>query len=155
MTVPEQPEVTKEKSTFRRSVAVAVRIDAKPDRVWSLLTNAEDFPRWNSTITSMEGTIAVGEKVSLKVPIAPDRTFNLKVVEMVPEQKMVWADGFAPMFRGVRTWTLSEGEDGSTSFHMAEVMTGLMLPMIGGSLPDFGPPFETYAADLKREAEAG
>jgi hypothetical protein len=37
---------------------------------------------------------------------------------------------------------------------MVEVFRGLMLPMIKGSLPDFGPPFEQYAADLKREAEA-
>ena len=29
----------------------------------------------------------------------------------------------------------------------------VMLPMIKGSLPDFGPAFEAYAADLKREAE--
>jgi hypothetical protein len=28
-----------------------------------------------------------------------------------------------------------------------------MLPMIAASLPDFGPAFDTYAADLKREAE--
>jgi hypothetical protein len=33
------------------------------------------------------------------------------------------------------------------------VFSGLMLPMIAGSLPDFGPSFETYVADLKREAE--
>lgn len=38
-------------------------------------------------------------------------------------------------------------------FSMVEVMSGLMLPLIRGSLPDFGPPFEQYAADLKREAE--
>jgi hypothetical protein len=29
----------------------------------------------------------------------------------------------------------------------------VMLPLIKGSLPDFGPSFEQYAADLKREAE--
>jgi hypothetical protein len=28
-----------------------------------------------------------------------------------------------------------------------------MLPMIGGSLPDFRPAFDQYAADLKRAAE--
>ena len=33
------------------------------------------------------------------------------------------------------------------------MFNGIMLPMIEGSLPDFGPPFEQYAADLKREAE--
>jgi hypothetical protein len=38
---------------------------------------------------------------------------------------------------------------------MTEVFAGLMLPMIKGSLPDFGPIFEQYAADLKKAAEAG
>jgi hypothetical protein len=66
---------------------------------------------------------------------------------------MVWSDGFAPMFRGVRTYTLTENADGTTGFSMREVFSGLMLPMIRGSLPDFGPPFEQFAADLKCEAE--
>ena len=44
--------------------------------------------------------------------------------------------------------------DGATEFTMHEAFSGLMLPMIRGTLPDFGPPFERYAADLKRAAEA-
>ena len=59
----------------------------------------------------------------------------------------------APMFRGVRTFNLVPRADGSTDFTMKEVLSGLMLPLIRGSLPDFGPSFEAYAADLKREAE--
>jgi hypothetical protein len=66
---------------------------------------------------------------------------------------MVWSDGAAPMFKGVRTFTLQGRDDGTTDFSMAEVFAGIMLPMIRPSLPDFGPPFEQYAADLKREAE--
>jgi len=57
------------------------------------------------------------------------------------------------MFKGVRTYTLTPKANGSTDFSMAEVFSGLMLPLIAGSLPDFGPTFEQYAADLKREAE--
>ena len=59
----------------------------------------------------------------------------------------------APMFKGVRTFTLTPRGDGSTEFAMRERFSGLMLPMIKGSLPDFAPVFETYAADLKRAAE--
>ena len=36
---------------------------------------------------------------------------------------------------------------------MVEVFSGVMLPMIKGSLPDFGPVFERYALDLKKAAE--
>nr|MBA3872179.1 SRPBCC domain-containing protein [Anaerolineae bacterium] len=57
------------------------------------------------------------------------------------------------MFKGVRTYTLTPKADGTTDFNMTEVISGLLLLMIGGSLPDFKPTFEQYAADLKRAAE--
>jgi len=67
---------------------------------------------------------------------------------------MVWAEGAAPMFKGVRTYTLAPGGAGTTVFTMTEVLRGLAVPMAKGSLPDFGPIFETYASDLARAAEA-
>jgi len=36
---------------------------------------------------------------------------------------------------------------------MEERFSGLMLPLVGRSLPDFKPIFERYASDLKNEAE--
>jgi hypothetical protein len=66
---------------------------------------------------------------------------------------MVWSDGMAPMFKGVRTFTLTPSGDGSTVFSMKEEFSGLMLPMIKNSLPDFAPVFEAYATDLKHAAE--
>jgi hypothetical protein len=143
----------KSSTAFRMECGVGVNIRASPRTIWDLLTNAGDFPRWNSTIKSVDGEIVLGKKIALRVTIAPDRVFKPKVSELVPEQKMVWSDGAAPMFKGVRTFTLTKREDGTTDFSMDEVFAGIMLPMIKGSLPDFGPPFEQYAADLKREAE--
>jgi hypothetical protein len=151
------PEVTgrakQTKTAFRMECAVAIHIQAKPDAVWRLLTDAADFPRWNSTVTSVEGTIAQGSRLAVQVKVAPGRVFKPRVTELVAPERMIWSDGAAPMFRGVRTFVLAPREDGSTDFSMVEVFSGVMLPMIKGSLPDFGPQFEQYAADLKREAE--
>ena len=144
---------TKTRETFRMQCGVSIKIQAKPEKIWGLLTNAASFPKWNSTVQSIEGTIALGEKIKLKVPIAPERTFKLKVSAFEPAKRMVWQDGAAPMFKGVRTFTLSPASDGTTEFSMVEVFSGVMLPMIAGSLPDFAPSFEQYAKDLKREAE--
>jgi uncharacterized protein YndB with AHSA1/START domain len=149
-----KPTIDKSRSTFKMKCGVRVEIRAQPEKIWSLLTDAAAFPRWNSTVSSIEGKIALGEKIKLKVPIAPKRTFKLKVSEFEPAKRMVWRDGAAPMFQGVRTYTLTPREDGAIDFAMEEVFSGLMLPMIAGSLPDFGPAFEQYAADLKRAAEA-
>jgi hypothetical protein len=144
---------TKTSRTFRLECATAIDVRATPERIWALLTNAADFPRWNSTVTRIAGKIERGEKLAIQVPAAPGRTFKPRVVKLEPGRTMVWSDGFAPMFKGVRTFTLAPNPDGSTAFSMVEVLSGVMLPMIRGSLPDFGPTFETYAADLKREAE--
>ena len=133
--------------------AITCNIQAPASRIWGLLTDAPGFARWNSTVTSIEGPIALGNKVTIRVPASPKRAFTPKVTRFEPDKEMVWSDGMAPMFKGVRTYTLTSKPDGSTDFSMNEVFSGLMLPMIKGSLPDFGPIFETYAADLKREAE--
>jgi uncharacterized protein YndB with AHSA1/START domain len=146
---------TKTKSTFRLEYTVGITINATPEKIWALLTNAKQFPSWNSTVVSIDGDIALGQQIQVKVPIAPKRVFKLRVSEFEPNRRMVWHDGSAPMFQGVRTYTLTPQADGSTHFNMSEVFSGLMLPMIAGSLPDFGPSFERYAADLKRAAESG
>jgi hypothetical protein len=146
-------KATRTSSTFRMECATTINVRATAQRIWALLTNAADFPRWNSTITRVAGKIEQGAQLALEVPAAPGRTFKPKVVKLEPERTMVWSDGFAPMFKGVRTFTLAPNADGSTAFSMVEVFSGVMLPMIKGSLPDFGPSFEAYAADLKREAE--
>ena len=68
---------------------------------------------------------------------------------------MIWTGGVAPLFKGVRTFVLRPRTDGSTDFAMDERFSGLMLPLVRGFLPDFGPVFATFASDLKREAESG
>lgn len=145
----------KTESTFRLSYEVQIDIDAPPAAIWARLTNAKDFPSWNSTVSAIEGEIAQGQKLAIRVPVAPGRTFSPRVVALEPEKEMVWADGMAPMFRGERTFRLTPAAGGKTTFSMVEVFTGVMLPMIKGSLPDFRPVFDTYAGDLKRACEKG
>jgi uncharacterized protein YndB with AHSA1/START domain len=131
---------------------VGVSIAAEPEVVWALLTDAAGFPTWNSTVTSIDGTIAKGEQIELKATIDPKRTFELTVSTFEPNQTMVWEDG-GKAFKGVRTFTLTPRGDGTTEVRMAEVLTGSMMGMIEGKLPDFRPSFDAFAADLKRAAE--
>ena len=145
-------QASAEKSAFRQGVTVSVDIAAAPARVWALLTDAAGFPRWNSTVTSIEGPIELGKKLAIRVPISP-RVFTPRVTAFEPSRRMVWQDGAAPMFQGVRVYEITLTNGGSC-FTMTETFSGLMLPMIAGSLPDFAPVFTQYAADLKRAAEA-
>ena len=146
-------KATKLRTTFRMRCTVSTSIAAAPEKVWSLLTDAPNYMKWNSTLTSLEGSISLGGVVRMTVPESPGRIFKVKVSEFEPNRAMVWRDGFAPLFQGVRTFTLEQRGADSTFFTMSEEFSGLMLPLIAGKLPDFAPIFERCAADLKRAAE--
>jgi hypothetical protein len=148
-----QPIATKTERTFRIDCTIRCDIAATPAQIWALLTDAAAFPRWNSTVTSLKGTIALGQRLELRASLDPKRLFKPKVTKLLENRAMEWSDGMAPMFKGVRQFTLSPKKAGVTEFEMTEVFSGLMLPIIKGSLPDFRPAFEAYAADLKRAAE--
>ena len=63
-------------SAFRMSYAVSVNIHATPTSIWAKLTDAPNFPNWNSTVESIEGPIALGNTLTIRVPIAPARAFS-------------------------------------------------------------------------------
>jgi uncharacterized protein YndB with AHSA1/START domain len=85
-----EPTIKKTASAFSLTCGVEVNIRATPDRIWTLLTDAEGFPRWN----------------------------------LVALERMTWAGGFAPLFKGVRTFELRAQNDGSTDFAMEERFSG-------------------------------
>ena len=59
----------------------------------------------------------------------------------------MWREGNPVMFLGVRTYSLTPGQDETaTRFQMTEEFSGIMLPLIARRLPDFRPIFERYAA---------
>jgi hypothetical protein len=142
------------RSTFRLRHMVSAEIQAPPENIWTILTRADRMVEWNSTLTSIEGDIELGGTVRMQVPEAPGRTFTVKVTRFIPDEEMVWREGNPAFFLGVRTYSLTPNPDRTaTRFRMTEEFTGVLLPLIARRLPDFGPIFERYAADLKVEAE--
>ncbi len=148
MNPPESPKAQTEKTTFRRSTTITAVIQAKPGVVWSILTNGDDMTRWNSTITSFEGQIALGQTIALKSILDEKRTFKLKVKVFEPETKLVWGDG-----QGKREYLLHDNNDGTTTFTMTETIGGLMFPLYAKYIPPFDESFEQYTRDLQEEAK--
>jgi hypothetical protein len=150
--LPNRPQVTQTRGTFALVCRVEVSIQSQPGGIWTLLTDARSFPRWNSTVTAIDGDIRDGQRIRIHAP-GTDRTFTPTISIAAPNARMTWTGGVAPLFKGVRTFELTPEPGGSTRFVMQERFSGLMMPFVGRSLPDFGPVFARYASDLKREAE--
>jgi uncharacterized protein YndB with AHSA1/START domain len=147
-TMAQNGKATTVRTTFSRSTSVSTIINADPTIIWKLLTTAPDYPRWNSTVVSIEGKIALGEKINLKSTLDPKRTFKLKVKEFEQDKKLAWGDGM-----GTRLYTLTKNSNGSVTFSMTEKIGGPVFPLFAKMIPPFDQSFEQFAADLKKEAE--
>ena len=129
-------------------------IDAAPDAIWTVLTDAPAYAAWDSGVDKVEGTIAPGETIKVHSHANPGRAFPVKVTDYQAGRSMTWSGGMPlGLFKGVRTFTLQPEPDGPTRFHMREEYTGPLLPLIWRTMPDLGPSFEQFARGLKARAE--
>ena len=136
------------KKTFSRETAVSIDIQADKTLLWALLTNAADYPRWNSTVISIDGSITEGGKIQLKSTLDRKRVFKLFVKEFEPERKLVWGDAM-----GKRIYELKTLSNGLTNFSMNEKIGGPVFPFFAKMIPSFDQSFEQFANDIKKEAE--
>ena len=137
---------------FRASTAIR----STPERIWAILTDAAAYPSWNSTVSRVDGAVAVGQTVTVHAKLNPGRAFPVRVVELEPNSRMVWRGGMPLpfLFKGERTFTLTPKGDGTVEFDMHEVFSGWLSSLIGKSIPDLQPAFDEFAACLKQHAEA-
>jgi hypothetical protein len=136
-----------------KSYDASATIEAEPETVWAILTDAPAYSEWDSGVERVEGRIAPGEKIKVVSEANPGRAFPVKVTAFEPARAMTWSGGMPlGLFKGVRTFSLTP--DGTTTrFTMREEYSGPMLGLIWRSMPDLGPSFEQFARGLKAKAE--
>lgn len=135
------------KKTFSRTTSVKAEINASPETVWQILTDAKQMAEWNTTIVSIKGNITKGEKIQLVSTLDPNRTFKLKVKEFETNRKLVWGDAM-----GKRTFLIEPNGQG-TIFTMTEKIGGPIFPLFASKIPSFDESFEQFTLDLKNAAE--
>jgi uncharacterized protein YndB with AHSA1/START domain len=132
------------------------QIAARPEDVWTVLTDGADWSSWDSGVTGVEGRIEPGGKVTIHSEASPRRAFPVKVTAFDPARRLEFTGGMPlGLFRGVRTYALAPSDGGGTSFRMREEYTGPLLSLIWRSMPDLQPSFDRFAAGLKRRVESG
>ena len=56
-----------------------IHIEASPEKVWQILTDAGAYPSWNTTVDRVEGQTAEGQQITVHAKINPGRAFPVRV----------------------------------------------------------------------------
>jgi hypothetical protein len=139
-----------------KAYEAAATIEADPPTVWRILVDGDRYTSWDSGVVSLDGKIALGERLKVVSEVNPGRAFPVRVTELDPEHSMRWTGGMPlGLFKGERTFTLTASGAGPTQFSVREEYTGPLLGLIWRTIPDLGPSFEKFARGLKERAERG
>ena len=135
--------------TFEATTSVA----APPAAVWGSLLATDRWTVWDPQLESVAGRLADRGRLEIRVKDNP-RPFTLKVSRWEPHRRIVLTGGMPlGLFTGTRTYTLADGDGGSTSVTVRETYTGPLAGLIGRSIPDLQPSFDSFVSGLRRDAE--
>ncbi len=130
-------------------------IEANPDAVWTVLSDAPGWSRWDSGVEDVDGVLGPGQRVKIRSSVAPGRAFPLRVTRFDPGEGFELTGGMPlGLFRGVRTYRLQRAGSG-TRVTMREAYHGPLTGLIGRSVPDLQPSFDQFVHGLKQRVETG
>ena len=55
--------------------SASTNIKAAPNKIWTILTDAPNYPAWDPWAIRIEGNIAPGGKVTAYTKLSPERAF--------------------------------------------------------------------------------
>ena len=140
-----------------REIHTEIEIDAAPEEVWRVLTDFDAYPEWNPFVKSVRGEPAVGARLEIfvQVPGGPGRKFRPRVLRAEPARELRWI-GTLPvpgLFNGEHIFQLEPSGEGRTRFLHGELLSGLLIPLMGATLEKSERGYALMNEALKRRVE--
>ena len=148
-----------EPALLRRSLDTAVEIEATAERVWAVLADFEAYPAWNPFIRRAAGELREGQRIQVTIqpPGRSEFEFQPTLISVKPGRELRWLGrlGIRGLFDGEHAFAIEPFADGGVRFRHHEVMSGLLVPFLGGMLGDTERGFHEMNHALKARAEGG
>ena len=137
-----------------KSYTAAETIQATPEQLWQLLTDAGSYSEWDNGINNVEGSITENSHITVH-PKGDSSPHDITVTEIAPERRMVWREGMPlGLFREVRTFRLLSEREGTTRVSISEEVSGPLSMFRKKRLEAVQGELDQFAAGLKAAAEA-
>lgn len=137
-----------------KHIYTEIDISARPETVWSILTDNEKFPEWNPYHVKVVGNLKVGEKLFVEIhkPNGEKIEIHPHVLRMAPLEELTWGGGIKGIFFGEHVFLLRHLDDKSTKLVQKEDFSGFATPFASLDAIDEG--YNLMNKALKERAEA-
>ncbi len=118
--------------TMAKEIKTEILINASPKKVWSILSNFDNYPSWNPFIKSIKGEVKVGGKIIARIepPEAKGMTFKPKILAYETNKELRWIGHLLVkgLFDGEHIFELIDNGNGTTTFIQREKFKGILVP---------------------------
>lgn len=138
-----------------QEINTSIKIQASPEKIWSVLTDFEQYPDWNPFIKSIDGDVETGKTITVK--IQPHKssamTFKPIVLTRVENKKLSWQGKFLfkGLFDGEHQFELKDHQNGTVTFVHSEIFSGTLVRFFNLEATKTG--FQMMNEALKKLAE--
>lgn len=136
-----------------KQIKTSITINASKERIWKVLIDFENYPKWNPFIKSVTGNLEVGSNIIVKLQ---GMTFKPVILTLNKNSEIKWLGHlwFKGLFDGEHKFKLTENGDGTTNFEQSENFKGILVKLFSKSLDnDTKNGFEQMNEKLKLRVE--
>lgn len=145
-----------------KRISTEIRIKAKPEKVWEILTRFADYELWNPFITKIIGEAALGNTIEVHVRTmkGKDRIYHPKITRLEVNKELRWqGKSFLPkVFEGERIFQIVnvQSEEEEISFIHTEIFSGIGARFLSNKFnQDLQQGFHSMDTALRSRAESG
>jgi len=121
-----------------KEIKTEILIHATPEKVWSILTNFDNYPNWNPFLKSISGEVKVGNKITARIepPEANGMTFKPIILTFETNKELSWLGHLIipGLFDGNHKFELIDNKNGTTTFIQSEKFKGILVPLLKNQL---------------------
>lgn len=140
-----------------RTIQTEIIIDADISKVWNVLMDFENHPKWNPFIKSISGEKKVGNTltVSIKPPDGNGMTFKPRILILEQNREFRWKGKLLikGIFDGEHFFQMESQGDRQTKFIHGENFSGILVSVIGKMLDKTKDGFQLMNEAIKKECE--
>lgn len=140
-----------------KEIKTEIVIQATPEKIWSILTDFENYPNWNPFISNIKGSVAMGNKIKISIhpPGGKKMTFKPNVITKIDKKELSWRGKLlvGGLFDGEHKFELIDNKNGTVTFIQSEKFEGLFVGVFSLKKTEDG--FNQMNEKLKELVERG